>query len=293
MATRDFNSTKFTNVVEPSADPDQQNSQQIKMYGSISDNAELRWDPLPFNAFGKVMRTNNKKVSTWIKHYYQQTFHDLKGVYVSYDPSRGIFPVDFYFSKNSLPCPEEKIENLIDVTIPNSNHDPRRNFFWKKQIIDNRSAGKKYELTDQTKILLSDIMMGGKQVNGPTSKIWNRQDVVNQFTQPVYDNSYNSRAVEILIRVGGNFDFRSILRKMFGRSMVVETVAVLDEATGKPKMKNTVAKALYEAHYIKPIINNSCEFIMNIEQFDEEQVKKLNLEENPVRTYIPGTVVYW
>ena len=291
MATQDYQSTKFVNVVEPIVDATQ-NNQQLKMYGSISDNAELKWDPLPFSAFGKIMRTNNKKVSTWIKHYYQQTFHDLKGVYVSYDPSRGIFPVDFFFSKNALPCPEDKIENLIDVTVPNNGHDASRNFFWKKQIIDNRSSGKKYELSDQTKILLSDVTMGGK-ANGPTNKIWNRPDVVSQLPpQPIYDNSYNSRAFEILIRVGGIFDFRSILRKMFGRTMVVETTAVVDEQ-GRSKIKNIVARALYEARYIRPIVNNSYEFIMNIEQFDEEQVKKLNLEENPVRMYAPGTIVYY
>ena len=291
MATQDnFKQTKFVNVIEP-AIVDSQNSQQTKMYGSISDNAILKWDPIPFTSFGKVMRTNNKRVSSWIKHYYQQTFHDLKGIYVSYDPSRGVFPVDFYFSKNSLPCPEDKIENLLDITVPTSGHDTTRNFFWKKQIIDNRSSGKKYELTDQTKILLSDITMGGK-ANGPTNKIWNRPDVVTQFTQPIYDNSYNNRAVEILVRVGGIFDFRSILRKLFGRAMVVETTAQIDE-TGKPKMKNITASALYEAHYIKPILNSTCEFIMNIEQFDEEQVKKLNLEENPVRMYAPGQVIYW
>ena len=229
-----------------------------------------------------------------IREYYSQTFHDLKGVNITYNPNNGTFFVEFFFSKNSSPCPDNKIENLRDLTMAS---DGRRDFFTQKQIIDNKSYGKKYTLNDQTKVLLADIMFGGREVNKPGSKVWTQQGVIQEIIVPMTDGGgylyggFQPRTVEILIKVSGVFDFKRILSKIYGRYMIVESIPKIDD-NGEPVMTNKSAKALYEARYVKPVPYDPYVFIMNIEQFDENHVREMGIKENPIRPMAGGIIYY-
>lgn len=272
MAT--FEETKFENVVTKVTEG---SNTQPRMFGILPENSKLMWDSVPFEAFGRIMRTTNRDIALAIKLLYEKTFHDLRGVYISWDGKQ--FITELFFAKNMAPKPDNKIENLIDVTTRTSG----QSLFDLKQIIDNKASGKKYILNDETKLLLSDIVYGGEQNGKPDNrKIWNDRTVM-PIRVPSGDPFYNPNACQIVLRVTGIFDFHRILTKLFGSRMVIKTEVVNDPSSNKPKMQNISADAAYEARYIKPVINEPYVFIMNIEQFSKAKVESIIMQENPVR----------
>jgi len=269
-----FEETQYENVVVKQSED---KNHTPKMYGSLPEDAKLNWDACQFEAFGSIMRTTNRDVALAIKEYYAKTFHDLRGIYISWNGKQ--FETEIFFAKNMSPKPENKIENLIDITSRTSG----QSLFDLKQIIDNRATGKKYILNDETKLLLSDIVYGGRQNGRPDNrKIWN--DVsVTPIQVPAGDPFYNPRACQIILRVAGIFDFHRILSKLYGTRMVVSTEVATDSETGQTKMRNITADAAYEARYIKPVMNEPYVFIMNIERFSKAKVESIIMQENPVK----------
>jgi hypothetical protein len=289
MATQ----TKYENVVarEESLGQDQ-NGQAIqpKMFDDLPETAELEWVPIGYKAFGKIMRMTNRSIATAIREYYAKTFHEIRGVNVMYDPSHAQFVTEFYFSKNTTPCPENKMENLRDLTTISG--QDRHNLYYQKQIVDNKGFGKHYTINDKTRLLLSDIMYGGRANNKPNSKVWNQPHVIDEIRVPTTDMTYDvRRSFNILVRVAGCFDFRRILTKLFGNKMIIETKPYTDEQ-GNTRAKNVSVEAAYEARYIKPVPNEAFVFVMNVEQFDKSAVEELVMKENPVRPIMNGIIYY-
>lgn len=283
-----FKETAFSNILERTKDKDGNDLQPQIDYGDgLNENCELIWEPSPFVSFGKIMRMTNRDLAVAIKNYYYQTFHDLRGIFIGWDGSN--FNVDFYFSKNMEPKPDEKIYNLVDITAaPKSG----ASLYALKQAVDNKSAGKRYTLNDQTKLLLSDICYGGRNNAKPqNTKFW--QSRIREIWIPSTDTFYNPRAGQLVLSVSGCFDIHRILSKLFGKRMVVETSTFKDEASGKDKAQNRISDAAYEARYIRPVINEPHVFIMNIEQFDKAAVEKITTMENPIRPLLHNGIVYF
>ena len=283
-----FKETAFTNILERTTDKDGTALEpKIDFGNGLNENCELYWEPSPFVSFGKIMRTTNRDLSICIKNYYAQTFHDLRGVYIMWDGVN--FNTEMYFSKNMEPKPADKIDNLVDITAaPKSG----ASLYALKQAVDNKTAGKRYTLNDQTKLLLSDICYGGRNNAKPqNTKFW--QSRIREIWIPSTDTFYNPRAGQLVLSVSGCFDIHRILSKLFGKRMVVETSMYHDDASGKDKAQNRSSDAAYEARYIRPVINEPHVFVMNIEQFDKPAVEKITTIENPIRPLIHSGIVYF
>ena len=280
--------TEIVNVIDHTTDKDGNEIQGLKYYGRFSQNAYVDPDAISFKSFGKIMRTTNQELSLALRMMYQKTFHDLRGVFIRYNPGPGNAPfvTEFYFAKNANPCPKDKIQNLVDLTSVSD----KSNMFYKKQVVDNKANGHRYTLNEETKLLLSELMFGGKQANNPKSNKWN--NYIKEVWVPNTDPTWNMHSGEQLVHVVGCFDFHKILQKIYGNTMVVQTVN-RQEDDGTVKAKNLASNAAYEARFIKFTYNDPAVFIMNIEQFDKEEVDHLNAVENPIRRSVVSGVLYY
>ena len=279
------NATQYTGVYDYRTDDQGQELANLKDYGGFSQNAQIQFDPIPYTAFCKIMRMDSQQLSLIIKESYAKIFHDLRGVFLNYVPGSrhpGIV-MDMYFSKNAAPKPDDKIANLQDLTDVNRR---KATTFEKQQFLNNLSGGKKYVLTDQTKILLADIMYGGKQAkeNRPDNNRW--ATISQQIWQPTQDQLYRPNSGELMIKLSGVFDIYSVLKKIFGKRMITRTEACVDQSTGKAAMKNTQAECKYEIRFIKYSINKPYTFIVDIEQFDNQAVEEIVVRENPAQRFI-------
>lgn len=284
--------TQFINVVDKTTDDNGVQLNNLNYYGELSENARLKWTPYPFKPLGRVARATSSAMAATIRQYYAETFHDLRGVNITYEPMNRVFVTEFYFGKNLAPKPENKIENLVDLMAPtNTNRD---NLYYRRQVINNRISGKHYTLTDQTKLLLSDVMYGGRKANKPNNKVWNR--AIQEITVPSANATFNPKSVELLVKVAGCFDFNKILYKLFGPDMMVG-IEVYNDPANSGNANNTrgkinMAHAVYRAKFEKYYPNQPGVFIMNIEQYDEDKVRELTLMENPVRPAAGGIIYY-
>ena len=284
--------SSLNNVTDRTTDQNGNPIQNLKHYGdkNISENAEFNVQALPFITLGKIMRTNNRDLSRMIREAYSLIFHELCGVNILYAPrenSNMPFIVEFYFAKNQTPCPDEKITSITDLTTGVRTDS----LFYKKQVVNNRIAGKHFALNDETKVLLSDIMFGGRDANKPNASRWN--NFVSEIWVPVNDFSYNPRSGQQLLKVAGCFDIYRILNKLFGTQMVTTTQTYVNPTDNNIRGKNIMSSATYEVRFIKYSINEPYVFIMSIEQFDTKAVKEYTLKENPVRSYSTSGVIYY
>lgn len=283
-----INKTTFNNVAvrgaAPTPDQNQQNGQpqeppKVEMVGSLPANAYLEWAPIPFKAFGRTTRVRSDVLSKFIYGEFRKTFHDIRGVNIAY--VNGNFVLELYFENNTEEMKQGTIKNLDNLVV--SNHPiGNNNLLARKRIVNNRINGKTYTLTDETKLLLSDLMYGGREQNKPNNNRW------NQFIQEVHvptNDPFFRRSERILLRVVG-LDFRRVLQKLYGRLMVTETVA-----QGNGKDVNYRSIAYYEPRYIKA--NADMTFIMNIECFDKAAVEEFTVRENPIAQYNASGVNYY
>ena len=292
MANLIERNTSLENVVDFIEEGQEKNT---KYYGDLTENAKLKWTPLTYEAYGKIMRTNNRDLSTAIKTYYQKTFHDLCGVNITYNyaaPNENArFITEFYFSKNAEPCPVNKdgkpakLENLVDLTIMD-NPNAKNNMYYKRQIMESRANGKKYAINDETKLLLGDIVWGGPGAMKPNNGKWN--NAITEHFLPNYDYVANRNSGKFIIKIAGCFDMRRILQKLFGGAMVTMTVNTKEEGT-----TNYTSNSAYELRFIQYSKSEPGIFIMNIEQFDKRAVEEIIVKENPIRQVYVGNVQYF
>ena len=283
MAT---NTTNINNVVDNRTDKDGNEIKDLKFFGELSEKAYAEFDPITFNSFGNIMRTTNRNLATIIRENYQKIFHDLRGVYIAYIPgSPAPFMVEFYFAKNVLDKPAEKLANLKDLAVMDAGHN---NLYYQKQILNNKVEGKHYTINDETKLILSDIMFGGKDANKPNNAKWN--NYIEEVRIPTMDATYIPGSTEIMVKVSKCFDLRRILQKIMPANMLYKVEASGED--GSTKAKVSMAPAKYEARFIKFLYNDPFVFIMNIEQFDKNAVEEMVTSENPQQKMMSGVVYY-
>ena len=277
--------TSTTTIINPT---NSKEGAAVKTYGGLSEDAYIEFTPLAFNSFGSFMRLTNKQLSLMIKEHYQTVFHDLCGVYIAYTGNpNSPFTTEFYFSKNSLDIPENeadhKIQNIKDLTITDKNHT---NLFYQKRALDMKLAGERFTINDETKVLLSDIMWGGRAANKPNNPKWD--NYIQEIKAPVQQQSlFHPTAFNVMVKVSGCFDLHKILQKILPKTMVTSTT--VDE---NGKITNYLATSLYEVRFIRFTRNDPFMFIMNIEQFDKKEVEKMALNENPAQRAINGIIYY-
>lgn len=280
MATE---TTNFNNVIteEGNNEKEKTNTKNPVEYGmDFTGNEVLKWQPHVFDAFGKTTRIRSDILAKEICTMFKQTFHELKGCNIVPLPN-GQFSVELYFERNTEPLPAGKImnlESLIDGTGAN-------NLYYRQQVIQNRKAGKAYTLNNETKLLLSKFMFGGKEANKPNNtKIWNSDSVIKEVHIPVNSPFFRSQNTDrILVRASG-LDIRRILQELYGRDMVTKTIA------GEEGDINYRGNAQYEPRFIKA--NADGTFIMNIEQFDKAAVESIFMQENPIPQQYLGVQMY-
>ena len=277
---------KINNVKDPipkEGDP------KKKTYGELqlTEGAYLKWDPVPFDAFGKIMRTTNKRLAEAIKRYFGKTFHDIRGVNIRYEPSggpKGKIQMEMYFSKNNQDMQNGTISNLIDISNPNG--DGEITLYDKKKMVENRMNGHHFILNDETKLLIAPFLKGGKGANLPTNrKKWN--NISEEIWTPSNNFTFAPMSNECLIRVR-DFDIYKVLKQLYG----IEMVSKLRKVEDHYEMDDPV-KASYEVRFIRYMFNDPNVFIMHIEQFDEAKVHKFTLDENPMRRPMNGGIIYY
>jgi len=252
-----------------------EDNKKVELVGSIPKDSVIEFEPEPFSAIGKTTRIASDVLTRMIRMRLQSVFHDLVGVVIT-PPINGNFGVELYFEDNKKELEDNKIKNLVNLTAASKG----ASIYDRKQALNNKIAGATFALNDETKLLLSDIMYGGRENNLPNNKKnWEKNAKQVQF--PIspsdgYAGMYrmNPISYRVYVRVTG-IDFRRVLGLIFGNTMVVKTV--YDEAT--KSYKNFTGKARYEARLMKTRENGV--FMINIEQFDEDAVREINLMENP------------
>lgn len=253
----------------------------VKYWGRYPEDAKIESSPLPFKALGKIMRIRNDELCRAIRAQFGDLFHDLKGVNLVYVNNQ--FVTEFYFELNTEPLPEGKIRNLINLTTPTPEN--RSNLFYRNAVVQNKLHGKVFTLNDETKLLLSDFMYGGRTANKPNNKKWEKLIEEIRIPAATYD-PFAKNADRIFIRVVG-FDIRRLAQNLYGPDMIINTTK--DTATGEDQ--NLHATALYEVRFIK--LNYDGTFIINIEQFDKNAAQQFVTQENPQLQRQAGGVTFF
>lgn len=253
-------------------------------YGMGFDGSEsIKWQPETFEAFGKTTRMNSADLSRKIYSHFKQTFHELKGCNVVI-LANGQIAVELYFERNTEPLPDGKILNLDSLIEPVASNS-KTNLYECMQVAQNRRMGKAFTLNNETKLLLSKFMYGGKNANLPNNnRVWGNENVLREVHIPVndpYRRGYNTD--RILVRVAG-LDIRKVLQELYGRDIVTKTEA--NEAGDI----NYRSDAKYELRFIKAMTDGS--FIVNIEQFDSSAIEKIFMQENPIPQQYLGVQMY-
>lgn len=276
--------TNFTNVVRGGETINNNTKNPIE-YGMDFDGSEvIKWQSETFEAFGKTTRINSAELSRKIYNHFKQTFHELKGCNLVAMPNNQ-FMVEMFFERNTEPLPNGKIMNLDSLIDPVGRGGSNNNLYERMQVTQNRRMGKTFTLNNETKLLLSKFMYGGKNANLPNNKkVWGNDAVLREVHIPVTDpfrRGYNTD--RILVRVSG-LDIRRILQELYGRDMITKTVANESGDT------NYRSEARYEVRFVKA--NTDGTFIMNIEQFDSAAIEQIFMRENPIPQQYLGVQMY-
>lgn len=277
--------TNFTNVVTDNETVTNNNNTKNPIeYGMDFNGSEsIKWQPETFEAFGKTTRINSAELSRKIYNHFKQTFHELKGCNMVVLANAQI-AVELFFERNTEPLPDGKIMNLDSLVDPVGSGS-KANLYERMQVTQNRRMGKTFTLNNETKLLLSKFMFGGKNANLPNNnKVWGNENVLREVHIPVNDpflRGYNTD--RILVRVSG-LDIRRILQELYGRDIITKTVANESGDT------NYRSEARYEVRFIKA--NTDGTFIMNIEQFDSAAIEKIFMQENPIPQQYLGVQMY-
>lgn len=275
--------TIFTNVITSNEATNNNPKNPIEYGPDFDGTEELKWQPDTFEAFGKTTRMNSAELSRKIYSHFKQTFHELKGCNMVI-LANGQIAVEMFFERNTEPLPAGKIMNLDSLVDP-VGKGSNNNLYERMQVTQNRRMGKTFTLNNETKLLLSKFMYGGKNANLPNNnKVWGNENVLREFHIPVndpYRRGYNTD--RILMRVSG-LDIRRILQEMYGRDIITKTIVKEAEDT------NYRSEARYEVRFIKAMPDGS--FIMNIEQFDLSAIEKIFMQENPMPQQYLGVQMY-
>ena len=198
--------------------------------------------------------------------------------------ANGQIAVEMFFERNTEPLPDNKIMNLDSLVDPVGSGS-RANMYERMNVVQNRRMGKTFTLNNETKLLLSKFMYGGKNANMPNNnKVWGNENVLREIHIPTNDpfrRGYNTD--RIMVR-GSGLDIRRILQELYGRDIITKTVANESGDT------NYRSEARYDIRFIKA--NTDGTFIMHIEQFDSAAIEKIFIKENPMPQQYLGVQMY-
>lgn len=241
----------------------------------VNTNIKLEFTPSPLTSFVNTMRINSDELAVKIRQAYASVFHDLKGVNIVY-LNGDRFNVEFFFEINTEEVPANSIRNIVSLTKANTVDN---NLFYRQQAIQHKIAGETYTISDETKALLADVMFGPKEQYHPKSKKWASHIKefhvsANEYSTPLY----RSGAERIYVRVT-DIDIRKVLRKIYGKKMVISTVPRIDDS-GNEYDENLLADAYYNIRYVGN--KNQTVFTVHIEQFDTKAVEQFQADKFPV-----------
>lgn len=234
----------------------------------------LEWEPRPFDAFAKVSRINSKDLAIMIREQFQQTFYDCIGCII--EPDGNNFRTTLFFQDKKGKPEDGQIKNLINVT--NAQGIAKTdNLYYGMSAVNKRMLGKTYELTEETKILMSDVMRGGRHAK----RKWS--DCVTERILNASPILYQNNATQIVVAVTG-FDLNMLCRKLFGSRMIVETVREGGNVV------NRTSDAKYQCNISKMLPDGSC--MINIDQIDPIKVDQIARTENPAYIQQTGILMY-
>lgn len=278
--------TEYNNVFReelPESERNENKKRPIE-YGQDFDGSEFaEFAPEPFDAFGKIMRINSAALSKKISDYFKQIFHELAGCNVFIYPNTTHIGVEMFFEHNTEDLPKGKMMNLEFIA------SKSKDTYETVQMISNKIRGKLWGLNNETKLILSRFMFGGKNANMPdNSKVWNNKEICREVHISAYGDPYyrNTRNVDrVFVRVA-NLDIRRILAEIFGKMIIYKTIP--EESSDV----NYRAEARYDVKVMQQRPDGT--FIMNITQFDYARTQQYFIEENPVsqQYYNGGIVMY-
>lgn len=256
----------------------------------INNDTIISFEPAKFKTLGKIMRVTSDVLASKIREAYSTVFHDLKGVNLVLNHNN--IEVEFYFENNPEEVKDGSIKNLInlmDTSKPSGSGT--KNLLAMRNLLQNRVAGHHYEINDETKILLADIMYGNREALLPSNKSAKFWEAHIHEMPPIIDNNMfvkSNNAVRNFVKVTG-IDIHKVLRKLYGADMVINTT-INDDG----KEINSHANAMYEIRFIK-YLNNGVPNVMvlHIEQFDVAAADEYARRENPMPGFQQQGFMFW
>ena len=234
-----------------------------KMWGSLSDNAKMDWDPIKVPLQSQTQYLNSSVACGWISIKMRETFSDYMGCNLKIGQGNMLY-LEMYFGRNSN---NSKTNNLLPSII--SVHDKKIEVndivamkLRQKALMNNNI----FSLNDETKLLLGEFIGGIK----PDSKEWKKYiRVENTSSMMNVPNNYMAiksgriaENVEIVVTIP---NIRYIFNKLLGYKFTIGTE--LDD-NGNPYNVNSTA-----FRDIKILeFNKDGTFTMKIETFDHDNV---------------------
>ena len=248
--------------------------------GKEKETPRLEWDPEPFDKIGETTRINSKDLARKIKEKFQLNFHDCVGCKIDYMNG---FKMTLYFEYNQNPVSDGKIRNLVNFADASS--IKKNDTIAKMQYVSRGMSGKTFDLNEDTKVLLKEMMYGGLN----NHKINWKELVTEIHDRPILTpnapfQAFNNNVERILVAVTG-FDINVVVRKLLGSRMVIDTV----EEDGK--IVNVTSNARYKVNYANKVFNDGS-FMINIERFSPEVVTEMIAKETPQVNYGSTVVMY-
>lgn len=252
-------------------------TEKINANTMIKDDSTIEISPIPFKSFASFLEIDSDELANKISSIFRPIFHDFVGSFITYTGKRpngtDCYEVTLFFEPNPNEMEKGKISNIVNLTSTNSSN--RKSIFEQNAVIQNRLNNKIYTLDDETKILLAPFMYGGKDANKPNAKSWN-----TNVKQKVYHSNNpfvkNYNAEHIVLEVTG-LDLNVIVQKLYGETMITHSSITADN-----KVKSYTAKARYNTRFMH-FLNGSTGklFTVHIEQYDEDEVSKITMKNNP------------
>lgn len=291
--TKDGNPSKSTGETPEAATPQHAPKPAETKSEESWEGKKLVADPIPFKCFGKTTRIKLDRLGGLMHMLLRQKFHDLVGVLIEPYATRygGMdFLTKLYFENNTAPLEEGEIKNLESMVAP-IGEKVTGNMYDLAQIRSNRSIGKTYRISMETRQLLAPFMYGKMNNNHPKNKKWENGTLVREINtgaQQYQGAFYRIQNAERIVVEVCNFDVRELLRLLYGASsMVTETVFNDSDEV----VNYQTNKTHYDIRYIKR--DNYGTPIVNIEQFDKDEVDNIITAENPPIRSMTGSVYYY
>ena len=234
------------------------------------EDAELQliWEPHEFVAFGKTTRVWLSDLAASFTNQFKASFNDYLGTNITFNGRN--FEVSLIFEKGrSASEGVDKMDNLVDFK-NNTGYD-KKNLYSSMTYLNKKTSGKTYELNEETKKMLGEIMYGGPKAK----RDWSQLVKERRYPAPAGYFQYGAENVSIIVT---GIDINRLLQKYYGNTMVTSTVKTEDGTF------NNEAPARYNVRVGKYLPNG--EITLNIEQFDFNKVQEITLKENPL---IPNT----